>query len=85
MQQYYGPSNYWTEHTLVPGERYTYGYYGFYSPLVNPKYYRNITNDMNEIKKEPEKKCKKCNSCNGTLIWAVIIVLMLILFGKFNQ
>lgn len=82
MQQYYGPSNYWTEHTLVPGERYTYGYYGFYSPLVNPKYYRNITNDMNEIKKEPEKKC---NSCNGTLIWAVIIVLMLILFGKFNR
>jgi hypothetical protein len=59
-----------------------YGYYGFYSPLVNPKYYRNITYD--EIKKS-EKKCKKCNSCNGTLIWAVIIVLMLILFGKFNQ
>ena len=85
MQQYQGPNNYWTEHTLVPGERYMYGYYGFYSPLVNPKYYRDITIDEDIQKNRINKKTNSCNSCNGTLMWTVIIVCLLILFSKLNR
>lgn len=79
---YQGPSNYWTEHTLVPGEKYMYGYYGFYSPEKNPKYYKNIQT-IETIETENKKTCaeKTCGSCNITLGWAFLVALLMVLLS----
>lgn len=41
-EQYQGPPHYWYRHSLVPREKYYYGYYAYYGPDTDLSMYKPI-------------------------------------------
>lgn len=75
---YKGAPHYWYQHSLVPRERYYYGYYGMYGPWTDKSKYKPIVEGDYPLQ---ENFGCGCSVKNWILILFVIIALYL-LFGK---
>lgn len=78
---YQGPYNYWTEHTLVPQEKYLYGYYGHYTPNVDLNLYRPIQEQQDLIIEGYNGGCG-CSS-NG-IMWSAILLIVVLSFLRYR-
>ena len=62
--QYQGPQHYWNQKSLVPKEKYFYGYYGMYGPEINKNMYKNVGGLNDLFNTEMCAKCDSCGVCN---------------------
>lgn len=69
---YKGPQHYWHEYSLVPREKYYYGYYGMYGPYTDLSMYEPVE-ELSNIKSENTTKNQDCGCSEAPTLLSSII------------
>jgi hypothetical protein len=80
---YQGPPHYWNQYSLVPREKYYYGYYGYYGPDTDISMYKaiDITPLSNHSSVNIEGFCSSNNSLFSIVLCIVFAWFILRMLG----